>query len=152
MRAPRRAGIPGAPQPGPTRPRLAPLETGGWKAHEKRIAAAVPGGKVVRGSGSSTRPSRKSDVTSDEFQMEGKLRQKVGAKSISLKRETLLKVIKEARDTGRTPGVAFGFDGAVPIEFFAFQVEDARALMEVVSAVNKGEWNGALSWAQRFKR
>lgn len=77
------------------------------KLQEERTAAAHPGGKVTRGSGSSQTTSHKSDSAGDYFRAEDKQSTKHDTLSIDV--SWLLKIKHEARTTGRKPMLTFGF-------------------------------------------
>ena len=150
MRAPKRKGLPDSPtrvrRPGlggPTRP--------GWDEQEKATARAVPGGERVRGSGSSRRPSRKSDVVGNTWRVEDKTTGRPGGKTISVEVGWLLGIAHQARETGMLPAFTFGFDETPDrprIDWMAFPMSDARVMMHAIEAVLAGNPDEALRWAR----
>lgn len=139
----RTAGAGLSKQRGQAKPRA------GWDEQEEAIAAAVPGGKRVKGSGCSTRRSRKGDVEGRWLRAEGKTT--VKAKGIRVERSHLEKIRAEAEDNRQAPLYVFGFDRTVdrPREdWAAFPLSVAECMMAVVEATLQGDHEDALAQAE----
>lgn len=122
-----------------------------WQKQERRLAEAVPGGELVRGSGCSTRASRKSDVTGKWARGEAKTTSK---KSIPVTRAHLDKIRSEALMNGQTPVFAFGFDDddrRPRDDWLAFPLPVAHSLMALADAVLENNIEEARELARRFR-
>jgi hypothetical protein len=118
-----------------------------WQKQEARTAEAVPGGRVVPGSGCSTRASRKSDVEGTWVRAEDKTTG-IKARGFRVTREHLAKIEHEASNqtTQQIPAFVFGFDNEQ--DWMAFRLNDAATLMAVVEAVASGDVKEARELAE----
>lgn len=142
MSPPRRPRVPDGPA-GVKRPGFdSGAPRSGWADQEDRAALAVPGGRRTPGSGSSWRPSRRSDIVGERWRAQSKTTSKP---SIRVVRDDLATITREARETGRLPALVFGFDdgGAGREDWVAFPIGDAQALMQIAVALEAGDVDGA---------
>ncbi len=120
-----------------------------FERQEDRIAEALPGGKKTPGSGCGWAPSKKGDATGDIWRAEGKQRVKPGAASISIKRADLDKIDFEALKMHQVSVFVFGFDSD-DYDRASFRLADAKAMMAIVTAVRRGEYDEAARLAENL--
>ena len=107
----------------------------GWEEQEEAVARAVPDGRRTRGSGCSTRSSRKGDVVSPLWRVEAKT---TSSRALRVKRDDLEKIRSEARKEGQHPALVFGFDVGDDRgreDWMAFPLPVARILMSIASGL-----------------
>lgn len=124
----------------------------GFHVQEEKSTKLQPGGRLVRGSGCSPHPARKSDSIGEFFRVEDKTTEKAGALSISVKRMWLHKIELEARATGFQPALMFGFDADPPTyigrdDWVAFTESTARNMIHACAALLAGDIDEAREYA-----
>ena len=124
----------------------------GFHVQEEKSTKLQPGGRLVRGSGCSPHPARKSDSVGDYFRVEDKTTEKAGAKSIRVERVWLHKIEAEARATGLRPALMFGFDADPPTyiardDWVAFPESTAKNMIHACAALLAGDPGEALAYA-----
>lgn len=117
-----------------------PNARSGWREQEARLHEIHPGGREQRGSGSGRGASSKGDSTGDYFLISGKTTEKKGMR---VERDWLEEIVQQARNVGKRPALAFGFDrdddGQQRNDWLALPVETAKDLIEIAVALHEGE-------------
>lgn len=129
----------------------AEAERSDFKRQERRLVDALPGGVATPGSGSSHRPSHKSDGVGRFFRGEAKTTENVA--TITLERAAFAKIEAEALPS-RAPALTFGWDTPRAPHYperedwIAFRLSDGKRMMRVVDALKRGELDEARAAAE----
>lgn len=127
-------------------------EKAGWQEQEDTLTELVPGGKLVPGSGSSSRSTRRGDVDGRLWLAEGKT---TGKDSIRLQRSWLQKIRIDADARGKLPLLAVGFDAnrhASREDWVAIPAGLAKSVFGVLDAVMSKDFEAASRLAREVRQ